>query len=289
MLYMTDVRSYYVETVPTTPLELISFANGFRRRNIDPINNSWRSDYALDIWRRACNLIPEKYRLFGPEHYGDAVIHSTRATPTLRRRTKGGGRVACEAGPGDWQSRWKPLADIDTSDVQIKILSEHTVKELTFSNVVKQHKVSPDSIFRYVSYHGLWGAGIRRVVDPTGKCSDILVADWASPEHSFRKNARFSYQKSFASDSPITQLRELWVPFYEQPLVGAIASEVIDPDAIYRQFAHANARAKVRRKERELEQLHHVRNQLIAAMKVIAKSRDTADAHIEKLIGDLKN
>lgn len=74
------VRGHYVETIPKTPLEWISLANGIRRM----------AEYDLDVhgdlcsywpaWLRVLQHIPKSYRNFGPVHLSDSVIHTDDKT-----------------------------------------------------------------------------------------------------------------------------------------------------------------------------------------------------------------
>lgn len=64
------VRAHYLESIPSTPAELITLCNGLRRA-YGPLFER----YGLKAWRIAYNAIPKELRLHGPSSLGDAVIH----------------------------------------------------------------------------------------------------------------------------------------------------------------------------------------------------------------------
>lgn len=76
-----NVRPYYLEKLPSEPIDYIKLGNGIRRMakpDLDAFGDLYRYKRS---WLRCISRIPENVRRCrGPESYGDLCIHDDRAT-----------------------------------------------------------------------------------------------------------------------------------------------------------------------------------------------------------------
>lgn len=69
------VRGHYLEQFPNDPLGWIKLANGIRRMASHDLCHSNDLGRYKRSWLRVISRIPTAYRVRGPVHYGDTVIH----------------------------------------------------------------------------------------------------------------------------------------------------------------------------------------------------------------------
>lgn len=71
------VRPYFPKKEPDEPHEWISFANGIRRVGINHYGaDIWEFSPLYRLYLDAVGCIPISYRLWGPERFGDLVLHT---------------------------------------------------------------------------------------------------------------------------------------------------------------------------------------------------------------------
>lgn len=69
------VRGHYLEQFPNDPIGWIKLANGIRRMASHDLYHFNDLDRYKRCWLRVISRIPTAYRVRGPVHYGDTVIH----------------------------------------------------------------------------------------------------------------------------------------------------------------------------------------------------------------------
>lgn len=74
----SNVRPFYVKTIPTTTSEWIRCINGVRRVGSDNNLGYWRTNNFKRFWYWCIAHIPRAERLFAPIHYGDTAIGTCR-------------------------------------------------------------------------------------------------------------------------------------------------------------------------------------------------------------------
>lgn len=87
-----SIKGVTIDGLPSTPREWYSVANGIYRVCYIDNGRTWRHSYYSRLHRRILECIPEDQRWFGPEYYGDAVLHSHAFwdEPKLSRHKSGG-------------------------------------------------------------------------------------------------------------------------------------------------------------------------------------------------------
>lgn len=99
-----NVRPFYVKQLPKTTDEWYRVCNGIYRVGRTNNNNCWRNRAFKHFWVRCIANIPRSERLFGPQGYGDTVLHHWDESKYTIKSTNAGlkirGRVAvaCQGG-----------------------------------------------------------------------------------------------------------------------------------------------------------------------------------------------